>query len=146
MTLLESLTAIAVFSTAAAASVQIVSLASAASTRHGRTMDLLDRQDAQIQLIDRQIRRQKQLIPSRQDCSIAATQMQSVAESIPVPEDVSRRVARIGHGDQLLIEVGVDGLPLPRQRLYRPATLNLCGGVAPSSGTPHRKPEGERND
>jgi hypothetical protein len=136
MTILESLVAAVLFSASAGVSAQILGIASASSVHHGRIEALVDRQEAEMQLIDQQFRRLRQPVPLPQDCGTASEWLRTLIEAMPVAEAISRRIEPSGDGDHVLVELGVEGRPIPRRRLYSPAALNLCGGAPLPSGPP----------
>lgn len=140
MSLLEPLVAAVVFTAAAAVSAQIVGMAGAASVRHGQAEALADLQDGEMLLIDQLFRRLRPPRPLPQDCAAASAWLRAQSRTLPGADGITRRIERFGDGDDLLVEVMVDGHRSSRRRLYSPAAMNLCGGDALPGGPAARAP------
>ena len=133
MNLMETLLATAVLSISAAASLQLWGLAAVATAKHERLEKLMDAVDAELMAVDLRLRQEGRPLAIPQGCEDAAHQLIQLAIAVPTTGGVFRQVRRGGEThEQVVVTVGARELAPPRQRLYSPAALNLCGGVVNS--------------
>jgi type II secretory pathway pseudopilin PulG len=136
MTLLELLTGTVIFVVAAGSSLQLWARAGAAAMEQERQRQRMEQVEAVVLRAETALR---SLAPSSGDCAAAAERLlQTLAAEPPVP-GLERHLQRTAGGDGVLLSLTVAGEPAPRQRLYVPAALGLCGAApeaAPEATAP----------
>jgi hypothetical protein len=130
MTIAELLTGSVVFSLSAGASLQLWALASAATVRQEQLQLRLDQADAVLVAAEVALRRLAAAAPvgGAEACGVIADRLQQELEAVPAAPGLVRQLQRPGDGDRVLLSLAVDGTAEPRQRMFLPAALGLCGG------------------
>ncbi len=131
MSLLELLIGSTVFASAAGASLQLWALAGAAAVAEERQQQRMELAEAALVRAESALRR---LAPGGVDCTTAASQVLQVLAADPLAPGLVRHLETSTSGDGVVLRLVVDGEAEPRQRLYVPAVLGLCG-PAPQGGS-----------
>lgn len=131
MSLLELLIGSTVLASAAGASLQLWALAGAAAVAEERQQQRMEQAEAALLRAETFLRG---LAPSAGDCTVAATQLLQVLAADPLAPGLVRHLETSTSGDGVVLRLVVDGEATPRQRLYVPAVLGLCG-PAPQGGS-----------
>jgi hypothetical protein len=124
MSLLEVVTGMVLFVMAAGSSLQLWALASAAAQEQDRRQQRLEQLEAAVLRAERS---PSSLAPSHGDCAAAAQRLMNTLAAQPLAAGLERRLARSPAGDGVVLSLTAAGDPEPRQRLYMPAALGLCG-------------------
>lgn len=133
MSLLELLTGSVVFAMAAGSSLQLWALAAAATQAQERQQQGMDAADASLLRAEAALRR---LAPSAGDCTAAADRLMGELSATPVASGLARHLERSVGGDGVVLRLAVEGVAEPRQRLYVPAALGLCGASPTAPAVP----------
>ena len=131
MNLIEVLTGSTVFSAAAGASLQLWALAGAAAQAEARQQERMEAAEAALVRAETALRG---LAPGGGDCTTAASKVLQVLAAEPPDPGLVRQLEPSASGDGVVLRLVVDGEAEPRQRLYVPAVLGLCGPVQQQGG------------
>ena len=131
MNLIEVLTGSTVFAAAAGASLQLWALAGAAAQAEARQQERMEAAEAALVRAETALRG---LAPGGGDCTTAASQVLQVLAAEPPAPGLVRQREPSASGDGVVLRLVVDGEAEPRQRLYVPAVLGLCGPVQQQGG------------
>ena len=131
MNLIEVLTGSTVFAAAAGASLQLWALAGAAAQAEARQQERMEAAEAALVRAETALRG---LAPGGGDCTTAASQVLQVLAAEPPAPGLVRQLEPSASGDGVVLRLVVDGEAEPRQRLYVPAVLGLCGPVQQQGG------------
>lgn len=132
MSLLELLIGSTVFAAAAGSSLQLWALAGAAAVAEARQQERMEQAEAALVRAETALRR---LAPGVGDCSTAATQVLQVLAADPLAHGLARELETSASGDGVVLRLVVEGEATPRQRLYVPAVLGLCGHAQQQGGS-----------
>jgi type II secretory pathway pseudopilin PulG len=124
MSLLELLIGSTVFAAAAGASLQLWALAGAAAVAEERQQQRMEQAEAALLRAETALRR---LAPGGVDCSTATTQVLQLLAADPLAPGLVRQLEPSATGDGVVLRLTVEGEATPRQRLFVPAVLGLCG-------------------
>lgn len=130
MSLLELLIGSTVFAASAGASLQLWALAGAAAVAEERQHQRMEQAEAALLRAETALR---QLVPGGGDCATATTQVLQRLAADPLAPGLVRDLETSASGDGVVLRLAVEGEATPRQRLYVPAVLGLCG-PAPQGG------------
>lgn len=130
MSLLELLIGSTVFAASAGASLQLWALAGAAAVAEERQHERMEQAEAALLRAETSLRR---LGPGAGDCTTAAVQVRQLLSADPLAPGLVRHLETSASGDGVVLRLAVEGEATPRQRLYVPAVLGLCG-PAPQGG------------
>ncbi len=134
MTMIEVLIGSTVFAISAGASLQLWALAGAATVAEARQQQRMEQAEAVLLRADMALRR---LAPGGVDCSTAASQLRDVLAADPLGPGLERQLEPSASGDGVVLRLAVAGEATPRQRLYVPAVLGLCGPAPQGGGHGH---------
>ena len=134
MSLLEVLIGSTVFAAAAGSSLQLWALAGAAAVAEERQQQRMEQAEAALLRAETALRL---LPPGGGDCSTATSQLLQVLAAAPLAPGLVRQLEASATGDGVVLRLVVEGEATPRQRLYVPAVLGLCG---PAQGGGHGHP------
>ncbi|MCT0207767.1 hypothetical protein [Synechococcus sp. CS-1332] len=132
MSLLELLIGSTVFAAAASSSLQLWALAGAAAVAEERQQQRMEQAEAALVRAETALRR---LAPGGGDCTTAASQVLQVLAADPLAQGLARVLEPSASGDGVVLRLVVQGEATPRQRLYVPAVLGLCGPVQQQGGS-----------
>lgn len=136
MTMTELITAATLLLTATSTALQLNSTAASALAVGERRLQAVDHLDAELILVERQLRDHAANLPKAVNtadasdaCTAKATSLSSVLEALPASPGLERRVEpRSGEGAVLAVELRSVSANLIRQRLFSLAALGLCEG------------------
>jgi hypothetical protein len=131
MNLIEVLTGSTVFAAAAGASLQLWALAGAAAQAEARQQERMEQAEVALLRAETSLRG---LAPGGGDCTTAASQLRQLLAAEPLAPGLVRQLEPSASGDGVVLRLVVDGEAEPRQRLYVPAVLGLCGPVQQQGG------------
>ena len=131
MNLLEVLMAAVLFVLSAGSSLQIWNLISSGEMQHQQRQRLADRLDVELAAVEGLLRQQARQVQALPACGQGAAPLALLIGTRPVHEGIVRRITPLDLEDGLLLELAVEGSPLRRRRLYRPAALGLCLPASP---------------
>ncbi|MFM8277609.1 MAG: hypothetical protein ACKN89_11615 [Cyanobium sp.] len=134
MTMTELITAASVVLTATAAALQVNSAAASALAAAEQRLQALDRLDAELVLVERQLRDLATSVPlaaaATDPAGACATKADALRDQLaaqPASSGLVRRVERrAGPGSLLAVELRSEAANLTRQRLFSLAALGLC--------------------
>ena len=145
MSLLELLTGTLIFVMAAGSSLQLWALAGSAVQSQERRQQRMDQAEASLARAETALRG---LAPSGGDCASAADRLMNALAAQPLAAGLERRLEQSAGGDGVVLSLTPEGEAGPRQRLYLPAALGLCGTppvAAPQAPVPVPVPPRERS-
>ncbi|MFN7899582.1 MAG: hypothetical protein ACK5N0_07955 [Synechococcaceae cyanobacterium] len=142
MTITELLIASGLVLAAASTSLRLNAAATSALAAAERRLQDVDRLDAELVLVEQQLRDLAATLPPPSGagaapidaCAMRARELLPRLATSPAPAGLTRQVAdRSGPGGLLAVELRSEATDLTRQRIYSLAAMGLCGG---DHGTP----------
>ncbi len=132
MSLLELLTGSVVFIMAAGSSLQLLGLAAAATLAQARQEQRMEEGEASLLRAEAVLRRpvSPASAASGRPCAAVADQWMRDLAAMPLAPGLARRLERAAGGEGVLLSLAVRGQGEPRQRLYLPRALGVCGASA----------------